>query len=148
MIQTLRSAEPFFTNDPIGFIKVIGVFALSMSPVYGLTIWWLKRGPEKDMAALRTDLNSLGSKVDDMRQDQEADRREMLTVQKQAGESHREVIQMLQASAQAIRTDIHAVDVRAARLEERSEIAEAFDRMGDKIVQAMRENRAQGRNNA
>lgn len=140
------STEPFFTNDPLGFIKVIGMFALAMSPVYGLVIWWLKRGPEQDMKAHKADvardLNELGSKVDAMAKEHERDREIVRSIQREMSESHREVLDAIRSSSEAISREVHAVDIRVARMEATADVGralrECFSDLGDKIAGAMR----------
>lgn len=56
-------APPLLTNDVFGLLKLLVAIVLGMSPVYGLTIWFLRRGPEVAIADMQRDLNGFGDRV-------------------------------------------------------------------------------------
>lgn len=137
MILQTKAFDPFFTNDPAGFVRLIFAFVLGMSPVFGLVVWFLRRGPDQEIGQLKTDLTALGKKVDDQGKDMERDRERALALQREITENQRELVDMLSASGRAIQAEIRTVDVRMARIEERSDIAECFENFGTKLENAI-----------
>lgn len=131
--QSLPAAEPFFTNDAAGYGRVLFAFLLGMSPIFGLVVWFLRRGPDERITRVENDLTNLGEKVDRMGQEQARDREAVASLHRDIAENQREMIETLGASARAIQESIHQVDLRVARMEERSDISEAFDRFGARI---------------
>jgi hypothetical protein len=154
LVQQQQTADPFFTNDPIGYIRVMMTFIVGMSPAFVLTVWFLRRGPDDRISAIEKrydaklaryelDLTALGQKVDALTQLAAQDRERMIQLQRENADHHREQLDMLRTSAAQIQTQIHQVDLAVARLDERSNIgevlADSFVRYGDKISGALRE---------
>lgn len=143
LLQSTQSIEPFFSNDPIGFIKVIAAFIVGMSPIALVVVYFLKRGPDaaiaavksehdKELAAIKKDLNGMGEKVDRMDKDREKDREAVLALHREVANNQTQLVSM-----------VHGVAVTVARLEERgnvgSDVKEAFERYGDRITAALTE---------
>lgn len=131
------SVDPFFTNDAAGYARMLFAYCIATGPLFGLVVWFLRRGPDARISRVEVDVTQLGKKVDDMSREIERDRERWEANQQEIQENQREVMGMLTSSARAIQEDIHKVDVRMARVEERSDIAGCFEKFGDQIVHAM-----------
>lgn len=59
---TQGGATPLFTNDLVGFIKFVIIMVV---PIFGFTLYWLRRGPDDKIKDLGRDLTQLGAKVDE-----------------------------------------------------------------------------------
>lgn len=121
MIQA-TTVEPFITNDAAGYARMAFAYVLGMGPLFGLVVWFLRRGPDQAIATLQNDLNGLGTKVNTVTEAQERDREDRLALRKEIVANQREVIDR-----------IHLVATGMTRVEERCDIATSFERLGERI---------------
>jgi hypothetical protein len=129
--------ESFFTNDAAGYARMLFAYFVATGPIFGLVVWFLRRGPDERISQVETDVGALGKKVDDMGREIERDRERWEANQREITDNQRDVMAMLTASARAIQEDIHKVDVRMARVEERTDIVGSLEKVGDQIVSAI-----------
>lgn len=137
--------QPFFTNDSAGLFRVLVAFVFGMSPVFGLVVWFLRKGPDERITKVEVDVTSLGRKVDAMGHEMAQDRERMIQLQREIGTHHREQLDMLRTTAAAIQQQIYGIGIEIARLQEQNKIgeiiAQSFERYGDKIAGALRAER-------
>jgi hypothetical protein len=124
------SGQPLFTNDPLGFAKAIVTFFLATSPIYGLVVWFLRKGPDDRINRVEGDVTNLGRKVDAMDRDREKDRADMLALHRDVATNQTVVVGML-----------NRVAVDVARIEERGKVGESIERAfveyGNRIERAL-----------
>jgi hypothetical protein len=62
VLQGSAPTSPLFTNDLIGFIKVVAIlYGTVMLPLAALVIYFLKRGPDSAISEIRHEMNGLGA---------------------------------------------------------------------------------------
>lgn len=162
----VQSSQPFFSNDLQGFLKFVGSSLIVLGPVYGLVIWWLRRGPDKDIADLRRDLEGLGKRTTDMEHEHErfgtttSSHGERLAQSEQERKEFRERITRQEAAVEEMKRTMteyqneltnlivttsrqqmeatHKVEIEVAKLSERANLADSLSGLGKNIERAVR----------
>lgn len=128
------SAEPLFSNDLVGFIKIIAVLAGTiMLPLAALVIYFLKRGPDKDIADLRHEMNGLGGRVNLMEQAIARQSEQTAATQRMIGEASRDTMQAITASGDAQLRAVHHVELQVERLKGQSDFGECLTQFSKSI---------------
>jgi predicted nucleic acid-binding Zn-ribbon protein len=108
MIET-----PLITNDPMGLAKLVIAIVVGTSPIYGLVIAFLRKGPNDAIARLITDLNGYGERLNKVDREHAADQQEVGQL----------VVRMAQSEQDrhGIRNDVTRVETRVVANEQRIE---------------------------
>ena len=131
------AVDPFFTNDAAGYARIVFTYIMATTPIFGIVVFFLRRGPDQAIAQMKTDLNALGAKVTEQGSDASGTRIEIATLHRENAENQRELVAMLTESGRAIQAEISEANVKLARLEERSDIADCFEKFGTRIENAV-----------
>lgn len=123
MLQATGSIEPLFTNDMTGLLKILSVLFVSiLLPLAALVVYFLKRGPDMQLSALRTDMNGLGGRVGMVETGLATTNERVNGVYSAIAESQRDIMSAITASGKAQTDATHELAVEVARLQERSDI--------------------------
>jgi septation ring formation regulator EzrA len=163
--QTVSAqGHPFFTNDTMGLVKVIGFIVL---PPVALVAYFLARGPNEKIRGVEGDLNGLGRRVDTVERHglesgthmsemilrvvrveaqlneqskaiQKAEAR-MDGFEKQVIADRRDILNAVSTLGERMTKQLHELDVKVARQGVEHDIREGFEVLGDKIADAVRE---------
>lgn len=150
LLQVATSKDPLFTNDIIGFVKILSVLFVSiLLPLAALVVYFLKRGPDMQLAALRTDMNGLGGRVGAVETGLATTNERVNGVYSAIAESQRDIMGAITASGKAQTDATHELALEVARLQERSDIghniAEGMVKFGasiDRLAEAVLRPRA------
>jgi hypothetical protein len=135
MIET-----PLITNDAFGLAKLVVAIVVGTSPIYGLVIAFLRKGPNDAIARLTTDLNGYGERLNKVDREHAADQQEVgqLVVRMAQSEQDRHGIRndvTRVENQQAIRAAAHKIELQVASLAAKAdvgkELRDGLDRIAD-----------------
>lgn len=127
-------APPLFTNDLNGFTKILGLLVgVVLLPVAALVVYFLKRGPDAALAAFRSDLNGLGTKVNGMDAELGKTNERVNMLAGNIANSQRDIMEAIRASSEAQIRAVHLVEVEVARLQERNNLGDCLVTFGNSI---------------
>jgi len=134
MIALQSTTVPLFTDDLMGFVKIVSlIVGTVLIPLAALIVYFLKRSDTSEVAALRTEINGLGARVNSIEQQHARLTEQVATIQRQIAESQRDVMQAITASGEAQLRAVHSVEVQVARLEERNDLGACLQEFGRSI---------------
>lgn len=136
ILAALQSAQnsPLFTNDLAGFLKIVMVLLISvLLPLMGLVVYFLKRGPDMALVQFRSDLNGLGTKVNDMQMEQARLKEQLAAVYGTITGSQQQIMEAIRASGEAQIRAVHLVELEVARLQERGNLGDCLATFGASI---------------
>lgn len=120
------SSDPFFTNDAIGFIKVLVFFGGGWLILIGVVVKMAQSG-------IKNDVTNLGQKVDEKTREYDKeitrlDERVTSVSKETAGASH-DVMVAMQQSGQEFMRALGEIQVEIARVQERDKLATELARL-------------------
>jgi hypothetical protein len=134
VLQGSAPTSPLFTNDLIGFIKVVAIlYGTVMLPLAALVIYFLKRGPDSAISEIRHEMNGLGSRVTATELAIARQGEQTAATQRMIGEASRDMMQAIVASGDAQLRAVHAVELQVERLKGQSDFAECISQFSKSI---------------
>lgn len=141
----LDQTAPLFSNDLVGFIKIIAIIVGTVSiPIGSVIIVFLKKA-ENDrvaqietsllakVAQLKSDLDGVGGRVGQNEKEVAEVRVEVRALTSQIAESQRDILTALQASSEAQLRASSDIKVDVARLQERNDLGRCVSEFGKSI---------------
>lgn len=120
-------ASPLFTNDLVGFTKIIGLLlTLVLLPLAALVVYFLKRGPDGAINDFKVSLNGLGERVNAVERENAKLGTAVSALQTSISESQRDIMEAIRASSEAQIKAVHSVELQVARLQERNDLGDAL----------------------
>lgn len=129
------SSDPFFSNDAVGFIKVLAFFA----GIVGVTITAVVKFAQ---SGLKADLTGIGRKVDDKTTEYDRaiarlDERITATNKEVAGVS-RDITTLITATNAEMGKQLTELTVEIARMQERDRLSVSLDRFRAELTDEFR----------
>lgn len=165
LFPTLQQLVPIFSNDLVGYVKLAITVVVTGSGAVYFVAWWVRRGPDAAIKELQRDLNGVGARVasiernDDLQAafQHEVSRKEtrldgereqfrervkaievlMEKTTKDINEHHAEQRMLIEETGRRQTEALHKLELQIARLNERSDLGECFDRLGSSIERAL-----------
>lgn len=129
------SADPFFSNDAVGFIKVL-VFFAGIAAIVVATIVKISS------SGLKNDLTNLGQKVDAQTRAYDKDiarlDAQIVGVEKDMEDTTRDITTLITATAGENTKQMTELQVELARMQERDRLAEQIGRLRAEIREDFR----------
>lgn len=155
---------------PTDFLSVWPILIavlIGQIPIFGLVIWFMRRGPDDAIRTIRIDVDGIGVKADEMRREHDADREKLgallvangqseqdrqqirdrlskveatvVSLERQIVGQQRDIMDAIQSSSLAQLSAVHEAKIEIARLGERANIAEALTDLGERFERTLKD---------
>lgn len=153
-------------SDFLGVWPVLLAVLTGSIPIFGLVVWYMRRGPQAEIDTLKRDVDGIGKKVDERDRAAEVDRRDINELRVEMGRSvqdrqrlresqvkteatvdslekqivgqQRDIMEAIRASSLAQLEAVHEAKIEIARLGERANMVEAFTEVGDRLERTIK----------